>query len=529
MSRSIEDRDIFSKTNPKANFSNYGENVPVYFQHEDSEFGIPASPQRILSTGISKGNYKKVNDTLSLDIGHQSVIEEENQERQSKAIDILADPGFYRQDHWFDKLCEVLFKLRRRKTTVKAEVYYGVIHFISCLYCLAVIPQQLSAAGYQGEQTVVAVALCSGIGSIFSGIFANLPFILAPPTVVSIYLSVFLQEYGRTSKEGNIAVIISGMILMLFGWRPLGRLTARLIPPPIQVGTAVGIGFLTSLAGSTEIGLVKNGKYTILTMGQLDPVICISIFGVVLISVMMFYHIKGSFCLAVVCCSWLWWMYSHQWPSAIAAMPHVDIATLDFIRTDKAPVLTVDLIILYVLYLNGLTTSLGNLAVLTREDATIPRGRWIYILSGVFTVISGMLSSAPILVSPESSAAIKEGAKTGLSAVVCGILFLFSIFLGPLFKETPATGTSPILIMIGIILFQNASRIDWTDISHAVPAYVVMFYIPFTYSVVQGKPRQLIHFIRKFYVDLRFILTLPRGCTGIYRLHSSGTFHGGVI
>lgn len=132
-------------------------------------------------------------------------------------------------------------------------------------------------------------------------------------------------------------------------------------------------------------------------------------------------------------------------------------------------------------------TSLSNLAVLTREDSTIPRGRWIFIVCGIFTIISGLVCSVPILVSPESSASIKEGAKTGLSAVVAGLLFLLSLFFSPLFENVPSAGTSPVLIMIGVILFQNVSRVDWRNIAYAAPAFVVLFYIPFTYSIIQGK------------------------------------------
>jgi AGZA family xanthine/uracil permease-like MFS transporter len=146
-----------------------------------------------------------------------------------------------------------------------------------------------------------------------------------------------------------------------------------------------------------------------------------------------------------------------------------------------------DLVFLYVLYLNGLMTSLSNLAVLTREDSTIPRGRWIYIICGGVTIASGLLSSAPILVSPESASSIKEGAKTGLSAVVAGVLFLIASLFSPIFEHVPGAGTSPILIMIGVILLQNVARIDWRNITNAAPAFVVLFYIPFTYSIIQGK------------------------------------------
>jgi adenine/guanine/hypoxanthine permease len=410
------------------------------------------------------------------------------QGQSSSNLKALTEMEFYKQENWFEQMCEILFKLERRKTTIKAEVYYGVIHFISCLYVLAVVPQQLAGAGYNGQNTVVAVGLCTGVATIFCGLFANLPFVLAPPTVVSIFLSVFLQQNNLNQKSGNIAVILSGAILILFGWRPLGRLAARLIPLPIQAGTAIGIGLLTALAGSTEVNLVVKGQYAILKMGFITPEICIALSGIVIISVCIYYHIKGSFCLAVVICSLIWWIYDRDFPHSIAAIPSLSTASFEDVHfTSDILLLTSDLIFLYVLYLNGLMTSLANLAALTRDDSTIPRGRWIFIMCGIFTVIAGLLSSAPILVSPESSASIKEGAKTGLSAVVCGVLFLLAVFLAPLFHRTPATGTSPVLIMIGIILFQNCSRIDWRNISKAAPAFVVLFYIPFTYSVIQGK------------------------------------------
>ena len=149
--------------------------------------------------------------------------------------------------------------------------------------------------------------------------------------------------------------------------------------------------------------------------------------------------------------------------------------------------LTVDLLFVYVLYLNGLLQSLSNLAVLTRKNNSIPRGRWVFILSGFFTVCGGLLSTAPILVSPESSAAIKEGAKTGLSTIVAGAFFVVAAFFSPLFRHIPAAGTSPVLIMIGVILFQNVNRIDWRNVADAAPAFVVLFYIPFTYSIIQGE------------------------------------------
>jgi adenine/guanine/hypoxanthine permease len=408
--------------------------------------------------------------------------------RARSTIETLVDAKFYKQEDWVENLFELLFKIKKRGTTVKAELYYGIIHFISCFYVMAVIPQQLSAAGYDGQTTVVAVGLCTGTASIFCGLFANLPFVLAPPTVVSIFIARFLLRNNCSSNTANISVVVSGVLLVLLGWRPLGKFIGRLIPLSIQAGTAIGIGLMTALAGSTEIDLVIQGKYAILKMGKITPEVWIAFTGVVIIAVCIFYHIKGSFCLAVIFCSIVYWANTSTFPSSIGATPI--LATIDFKNTtfsENEFFLTSDLLFLYILYLNGLLTSLSNLASLSRDDSTVPRGRWIYIMCGIFTIIAGLLSAPPILVSPESSASIKEGAKTGLSTVVCGFLFLLSIFLAPLFRQTPAAGTSPVLIMIGVVLFQNASRVDWRNVVKAVPAFIVLFYIPFTYSVVQGK------------------------------------------
>jgi len=433
----------------------------------------------------------------------QTFSESQLMSQRKSSLKVLTSREFYQKDNWLEDMCEVLFKIKRRGTSVKAELYHGVIHFISCLYCLAVVPMQLQAAGYIKEDTIVAVALCSGVGSIFCGLFANLPFVLAPPTVVSIFLSVFLQQNGFGPKEGNYGVMISGALLMLFGWRPLGEFVRYLIPLPIQVGTAVGIGLLTSLAGSTEINFVKAGKYTILELGAITTEVIISFVGVFLICITMRFHIKGSFCIAVISCSLMWWSHDYSFPSSFVDTPHLNTADFNDVNTTMTPLLTADLLFLYIIYLNGILVSLSNLAVLTREDGGIPRGRWIFILSGLFTIVSGLFTSAPILVSPESSAAIKEGAKTGLSTIVAGVLFLLSSFCSPLFKYIPPAGTSPVLIMIGVILFQNVNRIDWRNVADAAPAFIVLFYIPFTYSVIQGN---VILLLRSYRLS---ILSLP--------------------
>ena len=405
---------------------------------------------------------------------------------KGSAADLMS-VEFFKRTSWLDDMFEILFHIRERDATIQGEIYYGFVHFVSCLYVLAVIPQQLINAGYSSRMSVVTTALCCGIGSIVGGLFINLPLVIAPPTVVSIYLVVFLREKSLGPEFGNAAVILSGFALIFFGYKPLAYFVGTLIPLPIQVGTTVGIGLLTAFAGATEIDLVKGGgQFQLLKKGQLSVEQLISISGLVIISVAIHHKIKSAFCLGLIFCTLAWWIYANDWPVAIGARPSYYFTGFDGFTSNSTPLLTCDLTFLYILYLSGITTSLSNLAGLTRDNGEIPRGRWIFIICGLLTMISGMLYGPPILVSPESAAGIKAGAKTGLSTVVCGLLFLISMFMSPIFQHVPHAGTSPVLLMIGTLLFQNVNRIDWSDIKDAAPAFCVLFFIPFMYSVVEG-------------------------------------------
>lgn len=148
--------------------------------------------------------------------------------------------------------------------------------------------------------------------------------------------------------------------------------------------------------------------------------------------------------------------------------------------------LALELSFLYVMTLNGLMRSFSDMASLTKCDGAVPGGRWVYIICGVTTIVSGLMAAPPVLISPESAGGIKAGARTGLSTCICGLCFGMTASFGPLFKAVPATGTAPLLIIIGVLLFQNVQRINWSDIRMAVPAFCCLFFIPLTYNLSHG-------------------------------------------
>jgi hypothetical protein len=248
------------------------------------------------------------------------------------------------------------------------------------------------------------------LGSILSGLLSNLPFIIAPPAIAAIQLTGFLNtlSWGVDDKVqvGNAAVLLSGLLLMTLGYRPLHLLVGRLIPLPIQVGCAIGSGLHTALAGAVEIDLVVQGDVNILQLGQITPQIMIAFTGIIIICTASRYHIKASFCICLVTCTVIWWIYSGQWPASVAATP--SMSTINSKGFNKALlVITCDLLLMYVIFLNGLISSLSALGGLTRPDGSIPRGRWLFFIAGGLTAFSACLTGAPVLISPESAAGIK--------------------------------------------------------------------------------------------------------------------------
>lgn len=220
-------------------------------------------------------------------------------------------------------------------------------------------------------------------------------------------------------------------------------------------------------------------------MGELTPEAVTACANLVIVAVLLHFHVKGAFCTGLFIGTFIWWLISQEWPEAFVTSPFF-LADVGITSHKWIILLIFNMFFLYVLTLNGLGRALSDLAHLTKPNGAIPRGNFLFIVTGLTTMLAGYLSGPPILISPESAAGIKAGAKTGLSTLVCGVMFGVSIFFAPVFAAVPAAGTGPLLIMVGVMMFGNCKRVDWQDYKIAVPAYCVLFFIPFTYSILRG-------------------------------------------
>ncbi len=380
-----------------------------------------------------------------------------------------------------------LFKCSENGSSAGTEIFAGFIQFCSCLYCLPVIPEQMEDAGYRIENTFAIMCCIVGIGSVASGILTNTPLIIAPPTAISIFLVSGMRDSKLDTIQGNFAVTVAGVFVASVGiFGPVGNLITKLIPSCIQASTTVGIGLLTALAGAREIGLIEQGDFTLLQVGEITHEILIAMSGFAVLSMSVCRGSKISYLVSLLWGTFITWTADRSWPKVWIERPSFKSNELQSERGHEVIGLTFSLVFLLLLTIYGLARALCDLAKITPKDGVIPRGRFLVLIIGICNIASGLMYGPPIAISPETVGGIKAGARTGLSAVVCGVLFLLSIFFGPLFSAVPATGTTPILLMIGLVLFMNISRIDFSEPKYSIPAFCCMFFIAFTNSIVCG-------------------------------------------
>jgi hypothetical protein len=188
-----------------------------------------------MNYGLQHHHDETTSSSDSMTVTLRDRVDEEDDDDESirrPSIAHMMKPEFYRRpvSEWISELCEGLFKVRIRGSTIRAEIYFGFIHYISCFYCLAVIPNIMSSVGYASGPTFTITAFASGMGSILGGLVINLPFPFAPTTVIAIFMQTYLRAFssGNATAIGSASVVISGAAISLLGYRPFANFIRKI-------------------------------------------------------------------------------------------------------------------------------------------------------------------------------------------------------------------------------------------------------------------------------------------------------------
>ena len=288
--------------------------------------------------------------------------------------------------------------------------------------------------------------------------------------------------------EGNTATVVFGFLLVFCSIRAVTDFLAFLIPFPLKKGVVIGLALLITLRALIQLRLIVPHTGDGLALGNVyDPNIIIAVFTIVLIGLGIHFEFKGAYVIGLATASLVFWTFIGPWPTSFISVSPVVFET-DFSTLSNPNVFycVMDLFLICNILLSGLSNGLVDLAGIARQDGSAPRRRWIYFVCGLGSMLSGSMGGGPVILTAESAPGIVDGARSGLSSCVCGVLFLLSYICIPIWDSIPICANAPVIVMIGFLLFENTAQIDWRNVKQALPVYITTIFCAFSYSILYG-------------------------------------------
>ena len=388
---------------------------------------------------------------------------------------------------------ERYFGFASHQTTWRTEILAGLTTFITMAYIIFVNPAILSQTGMPLAAVTTSTCLCAGIGSILMGGLANYPLALAPGMGLNAYFTyTVVKGMGVPWQTALGAVFLSGVIFLLLTFGGIRQRLLGAIPHQLHAAVAAGIGLFIAFIGLRNANIIVPSSATTVTLGNLHAHSTqLAIFGIVLIAVLQAYRVKASMLIGVlgtlavgILCHQVKYMPSTFNPMAIRDTAfHLDIR-----GALKLNALEIIFVFLFVdLFDNiGTLVAVTERAGLIAEDHTIPRLDKIFFADATSTVIGSLAGTSTVTSYIESSAGVAAGGRTGVTAIVTGLLFFLSIFIAPAVGAIPDFATAPALILVGALMLAGIGNIEWDEPRFAIPAFLTIISIPLTYSIATG-------------------------------------------
>lgn len=415
-------------------------------------------------------------------------------------------------------MIEKFFKLKENNTTVKTEVMAGVTTFMTMAYILAVNPNILSATGMDANAVLIATALASFVGTICMALFANYPFALAPGMGLNAYFAyTVVLGMGYSWQIALLAVLAEGIIFIVLSLTNVREAIFNAIPMTLKSAVSVGIGLFVAFIGLQDAKLIVNSDATLITyqtfkgeaFSSVGVGAILALVGVLLTAILLVKNIKGGILLGIfgtwvlgiiaeVCGIYVpnpdLGMYSTI-PSGFISFDLSSFGNLfgqvfkaDFSQIDIVNFIVVMFAFLFVDIFDTLGTLIGvaSKADMLDKDGKLPRIKGALMADAVATTFGAICGTSTTTTYVESASGVTAGGRTGLTAVVTGLLFLLSMFFSPLFLTIPSFAIAPALIIVGFYMMGSVVKINFEDMSEAIPAFLTILFMPMAYSISEG-------------------------------------------
>ena len=390
-------------------------------------------------------------------------------------------------------LLEKLFGFDARTMTVRTELVAGLTTFMTMCYILAVNPAILSATGMDRGALFTATALASAIATILLAVMAKLPFAQAPSMGLNAFFAfVVVQAMGLPWQVGMGAIFWGAVGLLLLTIFRVRYWMIANIPMSLRVGITSGIGLFIGMMGLKNAGVIVANKDTLVSIGNLTShSVLLGILGFFIIAILASRNIHAAVLVSIVVTTLLGWMLGDVHytgivsapPSVMTVVGHVDLAG-SFNLGLAGVIFSFMLVNLF--DSSGTLIGVTDKAGLADEKGKFPRMKQALFVDSVSSVAGSFIGTSSVTAYIESSSGVSVGGRTGLTAVVVGILFLLVIFLSPLAGMVPAYAAAGALIYVGVLMTSSLSRVKWDDLTEAVPAFITAVMMPFSFSITEG-------------------------------------------
>lgn len=386
------------------------------------------------------------------------------------------------------------FKLKEKGTSSKTEIIAGITTFFTMVYIVFVNPSVLGDAGMDKQVVFVTTCLIAGFGTIAMGLFSNLPIALAPAMGLNAFFAyVVVGKLGYSWQVGMGTIFWGSVGLLLLTIFQIRYWLMASIPLSLRVGIGAGIGFFIALIGFKNMGLVVANPATLVALGDLhSPQVLLGILGFFIIVVLAARNIYSGvlISIATVTALALYFDESVMFHGVVSMPPAL---TQVVGQVDIAGALDTALIgIIFSFLLVNLFDSSGTLLGVTDkagfsdEKGRFPKMKQALYVDSASAVVGSYIGTSAISTYIESGAGVSVGGRTGMTAVVVGLLFLLTIFFSPLAGMVPAYATAGALVYVGILMASSLIKVQWDDLTEATPAFITAAMMPFTYSITEG-------------------------------------------
>jgi AGZA family xanthine/uracil permease-like MFS transporter len=395
---------------------------------------------------------------------------------------------------------ERYFQLAARGTSVRTEVLAGVTTFLTMAYIVLVNPAILGQAGMPVAGVAAATCLAAAVGCLLMGLLANYPIALAPGMGLNAYFAfTVVGAMGVPWPTALGLVFISGVAFLVLTFAGVRQLIVSAIPKSLFAAIAAGIGVFIAFIGLRSAGLVAPNEGTLVGLGDLkSPTALLAVLGLVIIAAMQVLRVRAGILIGIVVTSLIGWALglAHWAPQPYS----VEEMTATALQLDIPAALGVGghgfgfalLEILFVFLFVDLFDNVGTLVAVSKRaglmqpDGSIPRLNRILFADAGATIVGSLAGTSTVVSYIESASGVSAGGRTGLTAVVVGLLFLATLFVAPWVQLIPTAATAPALILVGAMMMAPLAEIDWEDPIVGIPAFLTLVTIPLTFSIANG-------------------------------------------